>query len=151
MFVNWALGYHPSLDHRVRDAIEDLGLVDLDQRCDDRGALSAEEPTADMNLTKEDRPSLGTEATIQEPESRTTSEDTGKAAFNSLLDRLGIGADERISVCHKKPGERFAAGQVHARSKAAGAAEAWAQDACVWYSVNPLRPGTITGRAPSRQ
>jgi hypothetical protein len=34
----------PHLDQLARDAAEDLGLVDLNDRCDDRGALSAEEP-----------------------------------------------------------------------------------------------------------
>lgn len=65
--------------------------------------------------------------------------------FDELLDRLLIGRDETISVCHQPPDGNFRA-ELTRRAEAPKLAAALADVACVWFSVNPIRDGVRQGR-----
>lgn len=73
----------------------------------------------------------------------------GIGQFDMLLDTLGVAADEQVSVCYMRPGERFFGGLVD-RRKALGMAEAWAHEADVWFGVNTIRDGVQSGRGTAR-
>ncbi|MEB3020884.1 DNA primase family protein [[Mycobacterium] crassicus] len=65
-----------------------------------------------------------------------------RTEFAELLELLGIGADERVSVCSQKPGGRFEAvipvNRGDAEAVALSTPYAGARD--VWFGVNPVAP-----------
>jgi hypothetical protein len=89
---------------------------------------SSTTPIADSSLTTTD--SAGSE---------------GARQFDQLLELLGIKPDEPLTVCYQRPGEKFSHRRT-TRAKAPALAQAWADEACVWYSTNPIRPIAQYGR-----
>jgi hypothetical protein len=67
--------------------------------------------------------------------------------FTELLDAMGIKEHERISVCHKRPGQSFCATVPRTRADAVGAAASPLPAADRWFGINPLNvPDGYQGR-----
>ena len=58
--------------------------------------------------------------------------------FAGLLDALGVGEHERISVCHQVPGKKFSATIPRNRTDAVGVAASPLPKADRWFGINTL-------------
>ena len=66
--------------------------------------------------------------------------------FERLLDALGIAPGERVSVCHRLPGEEAFTATLGTAADAPARARPFVERADVWFGVNPLREEVATGR-----
>lgn len=66
--------------------------------------------------------------------------------FTKLIKAIGIDTNDPMSICHRRPGERFASSRVKNAKQAVTTAEELATTACVWFSPNPIRPQAVVGR-----
>ena len=63
------------------------------------------------------------------------------ATLTQLLDTLGHTPDEHVAICHQHPGQPFTP-RIVGVPQAHQTAQAVADGADVWFSVNPVQPGT---------